>query len=141
MIGGKSNPNPRAQETRAGHWLFFILVYPCASAANFPRDDGPASAYLDAISGNHSLQGEPLMRNGTFRHWLLFLFMAALATGCSRSSGRPRVAFVSNNPHGFWTYAERGCEKAAKEMDVELAFRRPSENTSVAQQNIINDLM
>ncbi|HWY88856.1 MAG TPA: substrate-binding domain-containing protein, partial [Gemmataceae bacterium] len=42
---------------------------------------------------------------------------------------------------GFWTYAERGCEKAAKDLDVELVFRRPEAGTSVAQQNIINDLM
>ncbi len=81
------------------------------------------------------------MRNGIFTRWLVFLLIVVVSTGCNRASGKTRVAFVSNNAHGFWTYAERGCEKAAKEMDVELAFRRPSENTSVAQQNIINDLM
>jgi ribose transport system substrate-binding protein len=52
-----------------------------------------------------------------------------------------QIAFVSNNPHGFWTYAERGCQKAADEADVTLVFRRPETGTSVAQQNIINDLM
>ena len=64
-----------------------------------------------------------------------------LACGCARSSGKPRVAFVSNNAHGFWTYAQRGCEKAAKEFDVQLEFRRPSEGTSAEQQRIIEELL
>src|SRR5262245_11223693 len=73
--------------------------------------------------------------------WFVPLCLALLFTGCSRSSGKMRVAFISNNAHGFWTYAQRGCEQAAKEMDVELVFRRPQSSTSVEQQNIINDLM
>ena len=52
-----------------------------------------------------------------------------------------KIAFVTNNPHGFWTYAQRGCEKAAQETGVELDFRRPDTGTSQVQQNIINDLM
>ena len=41
----------------------------------------------------------------------LFVVLGLLAAGCGRSSGKVRLAFVSNNPHGFWTYAERGCEQ------------------------------
>jgi hypothetical protein len=49
----------------------------------------------------------------------LFAMLSILALGCGRSNtGKPRLAFVSNNAHGFWTYAERGCEKAAREFDV-----------------------
>src|SRR6202035_1811991 len=80
------------------------------------------------------------MRNG-FTKWLFLLFVAALVPACSRTSGKIRVAFVSNNAHGFWTYAERGCEKAAKDLDVEVLFRRPDPGTSVKQQNIVDDLM
>ena len=80
------------------------------------------------------------MRNG-FSTWLFLLIVTALVPACNRSTGKTRVAFVSNNPHGFWTYAERGCEKAAKDLDVELYFRRPKKGTSVAQQDIINELL
>src|SRR5437660_1211114 len=59
------------------------------------------------------------MRNGLSR-WFVILLLAMLVPACSRSSGKTRVAFVSNNEHGFWTYAERGCEQAAKETGVEL---------------------
>jgi ribose transport system substrate-binding protein len=81
------------------------------------------------------------MRNSFSRYWLFVLSITALMPACSRSPAKMRVAFVSNNAHGFWTYAERGCEKAADEMGVELVFRRPEASSSVAQQNIINDLM
>jgi ribose transport system substrate-binding protein len=81
------------------------------------------------------------MRNGSLRPLFIILLLSFLSLGCSRSTGKTRIAFVSNNAHGFWTYAERGCEKAAAEENVELVFRRPPENTSVAQQNIINDIM
>ena len=84
---------------------------------------------------------EASMRHGFFRSLLVLFAFTLLLSGCSRSAGKTRIAFVSNNAHGFWTYAERGCQKAADEEQVELVFRRPSENTSVAQQNIINDIM
>jgi ribose transport system substrate-binding protein len=76
-----------------------------------------------------------------FRVCGAMILSALLASGCARGTGKPRIAFVSNNAHGFWTYAERGCEKAAKEFDVQLEFRRPSEGTSAEQQRIIEDLL
>ena len=51
------------------------------------------------------------------------------------------VAFVSNNPFGFWLYAERGCQKAAEEENVRLVFRRPSVGNIPQQTAIIEDLM
>jgi ribose transport system substrate-binding protein len=80
------------------------------------------------------------MRSGLSRFWLL-LALLTLLPACNRSSGKIKVAFVSNNAHGFWTYAERGCQKAAEETGVELVFRRPDKGDSATQQNIINDLM
>jgi ABC-type sugar transport system substrate-binding protein len=60
----------------------------------------------------------------------LGLALGLLASGCGRGSGKPKFAFLSNNVHGFWTYAQRGCEKAAKELDVEVEFRRPDPGPS-----------
>jgi ribose transport system substrate-binding protein len=70
------------------------------------------------------------------------LALLSLVAGCGRSgSGKTRLAFISNNAHGFWTYAEKGCQQAAKEFDVQLEFRRPSESTSAKQQQIIEELL
>ena len=60
-------------------------------------------------------------------------------SGC-HGSGKPKVAFVSNNAEGFWTFAQKGAEKAAAEMDVELAFRKPPKGTVQEQREIIEDL-
>ncbi|MCI0643017.1 MAG: substrate-binding domain-containing protein [Gemmataceae bacterium] len=81
------------------------------------------------------------MRVRNFLSWLgLFVAVFSLSA-CSRSSGKLRLAFVSNNPHGFWTYAQRGCEAAAKELDIELMFRRPEQGTAAKQQEIIEELL
>jgi len=70
------------------------------------------------------------------------LAFCAFTSGCGRGSGKTRLAFVSNNPHGFWTYAQRGCEAAEKDFDVEVDFRRPREGGgAAAQQAIIEELM
>jgi len=61
-------------------------------------------------------------------------------TGC-RTSGKPKVAFVTNNAHGFWTFVQKGAEKAAAEFDVQLEFRKPSEDSAKMQREIIEDLM
>ena len=64
---------------------------------------------------------------------LLGLCALSLCVGCPRAtvrSGKTRVAFVSNNNAAFWTIAERGTEKAAKEFDVQVEFRkRPAPGT------------
>ena len=36
-----------------------------------------------------------------------------------------KIAFVTNNPAAFWTIAQRGTEKAAKDFKVEVVFKRP----------------
>jgi len=64
------------------------------------------------------------------------------ASGCGKSEpGKTRVAFVSNNAHEFWTYAERGCEKAAGEFGVEVLFRRPPNGTPQEQQDQVKNLL
>ncbi len=54
---------------------------------------------------------------------------------------KPKVAFVSNNAYQFWTFAQRGAEKAAAEFDVELEFRKPEKGTVPIQRQIIEDLI
>lgn len=69
------------------------------------------------------------------------LAVLAPLAGCRTSGGKPKVAFVSNNAHGFWTFAQRGAEKAAADFDVHLEFRKPSEDSAKVQREIIDDLM
>ncbi len=76
------------------------------------------------------------------------LLLAALAAtvlafpACNRTdAGKPRVAFVTNNAHDFWTIAQRGTEKAAKEFDVVCEFKMPGDGSAEAQRSIIEDLL
>ena len=55
--------------------------------------------------------------------------------------GKPKVAFISNNAFEFWTFAERGAEKAAAEFGVELVFKKPSDDSAKTQREIIQDLL
>ena len=63
--------------------------------------------------------------------------------GATKSDGssKPRVAFVTNNPHEFWTIAQRGTEKAAREFDVTVEFQRPQRGSTAEQRAIIEDLL
>lgn len=83
-----------------------------------------------------------------------FALLGVLAVfGCQQSTGRPAiksadqpitVAFVSNNAFEFWTFAERGAEKAAaelKDQKVTVEFKRPTKGTAVEQQQILEDLI
>src|SRR5262249_17223923 len=45
-------------------------------------------------------------------------------------------------PYDFWTIAERGTEKAAKEFDVKVEFKKPAEGAGApAQRQFIEDLL
>lgn len=54
---------------------------------------------------------------------------------------RPKIAFITNNPSDFWTIANAGTDKAAKEFDVDVDFRMPARGTAAEQQEIIEDLL
>ncbi len=56
-------------------------------------------------------------------------------------AGKPKVAFVSNNAHQFWTFAERGAEKAAAKYGVQLTFKKPQDGSAQVQRQIIEDLI
>ena len=55
--------------------------------------------------------------------------------------GKIKVAFVSNNEEEFWSIAQAGTRKAAREFGVEVLFRRPKQGTAAAQKEIIDDLL
>jgi ribose transport system substrate-binding protein len=59
--------------------------------------------------------------------------------GCG--SGKPQVAFVTNNPESFWNIAEAGCRKAESEEDVEVVFKRPSKGDPAIQGELIDSLV
>jgi ribose transport system substrate-binding protein len=61
-----------------------------------------------------------------------------LLAGCQQGPGKPKVAFVSNNPESFWTIAEAGANKAAAASDVELIFRRPHQTDAALQRQEID---
>lgn len=58
----------------------------------------------------------------------------------ARGNGPIKVAFISNNPFEFWKIAQRGTEKAASELGVEVDFRMPPNGTSEEQRRFIEDL-
>jgi ribose transport system substrate-binding protein len=82
-----------------------------------------------------------------FAHFLVWLAVALVLTvlpACNRSgSGKPKVAFVSNNPASFWEIAEAGCRKAEAEPDcgVEVIFRKPDSGEAAKQKQIIDALL
>src|SRR5262249_13601479 len=59
----------------------------------------------------------------------------------SDQSGKPKVAFVSNNAYQFWTFAEQGAKKAAAEFGVQMVFKKPSDGSAKVQREIIQDLI
>jgi len=51
--------------------------------------------------------------------------------------GKVKIAYVSNGPYTFWTYAHAGCLKAEQEMDVEVEFYKPPSATLEEQKRFI----
>jgi ribose transport system substrate-binding protein len=73
--------------------------------------------------------------------WLAVACSPLWLLGCGGRSGKPKVAFVSNNPESFWTIAEAGARKAAGEFGVELLFRKPSSGDASVQQEVIDTVL
>ncbi|CAN5455067.1 sugar-binding protein [soil metagenome] len=60
--------------------------------------------------------------------------------GSGTTAGKTKIAIVSNNPEEFWTIAEKGAEKAAKDFDCSVVFRKPDKGEVQAQRDIVNAL-
>lgn len=72
------------------------------------------------------------------------LILAALAVAipaCSSSSGKPKVAVVTNCTAEFWSIAEAGANKAGQDFGVDVIFRQPKAGTVVDQMDIVNDMV
>ncbi len=68
----------------------------------------------------------------------LGLLGAVLVAGCQPSdSGRPQLAFVTNNPSDFWKFARAGIRKAEKEFGVDVEFLTPGDGTAGRQRTLI----
>lgn len=66
---------------------------------------------------------------------------APAPTNAKADADKPLVAFVSNNAFQFWTFAEKGAEKAAGEFNVQMEFKKPSQGSAQMQREIIEDLI
>ncbi len=74
--------------------------------------------------------------------WAAAALVLVTMSGCGKSgSGKPRVAFVSNNPESFWNIAEAGATKAADEAGVELLFRKPDSSDAGLQQDKVDQVI
>lgn len=78
--------------------------------------------------------------------WLTVGLLMCLVPACSSKNDgdkgeKIQLAFVTNNTGGFWNYAERGCEQAAKDFKVHVDFRRSAKGTAADQTKIVEDLM
>jgi ribose transport system substrate-binding protein len=69
------------------------------------------------------------------------LFLIAAVAGCEPSPSKSTFAFLSNNPHEFWTIARRGTEKAAVDFDVNVEFHMPAYGTAAEQHRYVQDLV
>ena len=84
------------------------------------------------------------MRNKSVYALLLAsALLGALLGGCGGGSGKKlRLAFVTNNASDFWTIAQKGTEKAARELgNVEVEFKMPGEGSAAEQKRIVDDLL
>ena len=51
------------------------------------------------------------------------------------------LAFISNNPHEFWTICERGVQQAAQDFNIQYEFHRPARGTPEEQRSILETLL
>src|SRR5437899_11678256 len=64
--------------------------------------------------------------------------LAVIPACGNRSSGKPRIAIVTNCTDPFWDLCEAGAKKAAQDFDVELLFRQPERLAAEVQKPIID---
>jgi len=84
------------------------------------------------------------------RYFLVALVAATglFITGCNskkgnveKKSGKPSIAFVTNQVADFWSIAEAGCKDAERSLNVEAIVRKPNPSTAVEQKRIVEDLL
>jgi ribose transport system substrate-binding protein len=73
--------------------------------------------------------------------WLAAGLLLTVSMRYNHGSGKPKVAFVSNNAESFWSIAEAGTRKAAAEEDVEVLFRKPAQGDAAQQKEHIDTIL
>ncbi len=87
------------------------------------------------------------MRSRSLRVVAVCVALLSLMQGCRRDAGKsataegPRLAFISNNSFEFWTFAQKGAEKAGKDFGVIVEFKMPPNGKAEEQQQFIEDLL
>lgn len=73
----------------------------------------------------------------------IFALVLAFLPACNRAanSDKPKVAFISNNPFEFWTFARRGTEKAASDFNVDVEFYMPPLGKAEEQRQAVEDFV
>jgi ribose transport system substrate-binding protein len=76
--------------------------------------------------------------------------LALAPSACNWGEPRLSVAFISNNPHEFWTIARRGTEQAERDINarrnpgeraLQVEFYMPAYGTAAEQHRIVEDLV
>jgi ribose transport system substrate-binding protein len=75
------------------------------------------------------------------KHLAVAVFVLLWLPGCDQAPRKLALAFLSNNPHEFWTIARRGTEKAARDFDVDVEFHMPAYGTAAEQHRFIEELV
>lgn len=71
------------------------------------------------------------------------LIVALVISSCANrgGSGKPHVAFVTNNVSDFWSIAKAGVKAGEKEFNAVCDFRMPTGGTALEQKEILQDLI
>ncbi len=67
--------------------------------------------------------------------------LGALGTSCTKSTGKVKVAVVTNMPAEFWSICEKGAKDAGEKFGVEVIFKMPEKNEAGLQRDIVNELV
>jgi ribose transport system substrate-binding protein len=69
------------------------------------------------------------------------LLLIISLTACDRNQ-KPTIAFIAGAATDFWTLAENGCNKAAKELpEYNVIFKYTTDGATEEQKRLIEDLM
>ncbi|MDH7482217.1 MAG: sugar-binding protein [Armatimonadota bacterium] len=77
-----------------------------------------------------------------FAFVLAALLIALTIVSCGRkTSGKVKVAFVSNTVSPFWRIAKAGVNAGERDFNVECDFRMPAQGNATEQKQILEDLL
>ncbi len=72
---------------------------------------------------------------------LVVAVVVALGSAAAFAGKKTIVAFISNGPYTFWTYAHAGCLKAEKQFGMNVEFYKPPNALVEEQKRFIETMM